>query len=264
VTGSGQESGQDTGVQGPAKERAPRIVVSAPDGTGKGEHALTGDRLTVGRSVPGHTPDVILGPDPQSWISRLHCWLERVAGSWYLVDNGSVNGTMLERQGNREAVAGRVRLQDKDEILILGYLVDDEPFWWRLKVDDPFTTVDARPGGAQPEAAAHVEYSLAEARLVVVAGTERTEIRRLGRNQHKLVRYMASRNTANGGASVTCTHEELIAAVWGEPETWPHRTARTAENLRDLVFELRKKLAPHEVVETVPGLGYSLRTAPPV
>jgi hypothetical protein len=242
-----------------AKEAMAKVVVSSPNGA-RHEHPLVDDRVTVGRgAVPGYTPDIPLGPDPQTWISRLHCWFERVHGSWYVVDNGSVNGTMIERQGTRQTVDGRFRLQDKDEVLILGYMVDDEPYWWRLRIDDPFATADGPPPPGT-SSAPYVEYRLAEAKLVVVEGDRRTEIRPLGRNRHKLVRHMASRNAANGGTPVACTRKELIAAVWGEPETWRYGGAYTKENLRDLVHELRKQLGNDDLIETIPNIGYLLRT----
>jgi DNA-binding winged helix-turn-helix (wHTH) protein len=242
-----------------AKSLGPRVTVWSPDGQRQGEHPLVEDRVTVGRPVPGHSPDIPLTPDPQAWISRLHCWFELSEGSWVVVDNGSVNGTVVDREGSRNPVQGRLRLQDKDEVLVLGYLVGDEPFWWRLHFDDPFATAD----GPQPRrsAASYVEYLLADAKLFVVEEDRRTQVAPLGRNRHKLVRYMASRNAANNGTPVTCTHDELITAVWGDPETWRYRTAYTAENLRDLIFELRKQLRPHErLIETVPGIGYVLHT----
>lgn len=242
------------------KEPLSKVVVSSPDGT-RTEHPLVDDRVTVGRAVPGYSPDIALGPDQQAWISRLHCWYERVHGSWYVVDNGSVNGTMVERQGRREIVDGRMRLQDQDEVLILGYMVADEPFWWRLRLEDPFATAGGPP---PPDAtgAPYVEYSLTEAKLIVVQGSRRTEIRPLGRNRHKLVRYMARRNAANGGTPVACTHDELIAAVWDEPETWRYGGAYTKENLRDLVYELRKQLGHDDLIETIPDVGYRLHTQP--
>jgi DNA-binding winged helix-turn-helix (wHTH) protein len=245
-----------------AKSLGPLVTVLSPDGQRQGEHPLADDRVTVGRPVPGHAPDIQLGPDPQAWISRLHCCFERVEGSWVVVDNGSVNGTLVERQGARNPVEGRLRLQDQDDVLILGYLVGDEPFWWRLRFEDPFATADGPPPPLGP-GAPYVEYRLVDATLFVVEEDRRTEVRPLGPNRHKLVRYMASRNAANNGTPVACTHDELIAAVWGDPETWRYRTAYGAENLRDLVFELRKQLRPHDhLIETVPGIGYALHTRP--
>lgn len=255
-TKNGAEDMKTTGEvdKGPV----PKIVVTSPDG-GSDEHPLVDDRMTVGRAVPGYSPDIALGPDRQAWISRLHCWFERAHGSWYVVDNGSVNGTMVERQGRRDTVDGRLRLQDQDEVQILGYMVDDEPFWWRLRLDDPFTTADSPPPPG-PASTPFVEYSLVEATLTVVQGSQRTEIRPLGRNRHKLVRYMANRNAANGGMPVACTHDELIVAVWGERDTWRYGGAYTKENLRDLVYELRRQLGHEHLVETIPDVGYRLHT----
>lgn len=240
------------------KQAVPSVAMIAPDGEARANVALGSDRVSVGRAMPEHSPDIALGPDPQRWISRLHCTLEQAEGGWFVVDNGSVNGTVVERNGVRERVDGRHRLLDGDFVLVLGYLVDDEPFWWRLRFRDPFATAPG-PAGPRPERA-HLEYSIADAKLFVVVDGRRAEVTKLGPNRHKLVRYMASRNAANG-APVACTQEELIEAVWGDPRTWPFRTAYTADNLRDLIFELRRKLRPHEqLLETVQGFGYTLRT----
>jgi hypothetical protein len=247
-----------------AKKLVPKVVVSSPGDKRRYDHPLEDDRVTVGRAVPGYSPDIPLGPDDQSWISRLHCWFERIDGSWYVVDNGSINGTMIERKGERQVVDGKLRLQDQDEVVILGYMVEDEPFWWRLRILDPFATANRPPRSVSSEP--YVEYRLEEAKLFVVTGDRRAEIRPLGRNRHKLVRYMASRNAANGGTPVACSHDDLIVAVWGDPETWHHLRAYTTDNLRDLVFELRRQLRPHgpadKLVENVPGIGYLLRTQP--
>jgi hypothetical protein len=95
----------------------------------------------------------------------------------------------------------------------------------------------------------YIEYRRAEAKLFVVD------------DRHKLVRYMASRNAANRGTPVACTHDELMAAVWGRPETWSRRKAYTRENLRDLVYELRKQLHPHrQLIEAISDVGYVLHT----
>jgi hypothetical protein len=256
-----------------AKELVPKVVVSSPDGDRHHDHPLVKDRVTVGRAVPGFSPDIPLGPDPQMWIGRVHCSFERVDGMWQVVNNVAVGGTLVERQGKRDLVDGQHPLKDQDEVLILGYMVNDEPFWWRLRLRDPFATADRPPlpGTSSPP---YLEYDFATATLIVVQGDRRTEIRSLGRNRQKLVRYMVSCNARNGGTPVTCTHEELIVAVWGEPETWRYPKARTPENLRDLVFELRKQLVaevpelrdqvgPHgELIETITGIGYLLRTQP--
>ncbi len=70
--------------------------------------ALEGERLSVGREE-GH--DVRIVWDPQ--VSRLHALLERLGGSWTVIDDGlSRNGTLV----NGVAVRGRRRLNDRDVI----------------------------------------------------------------------------------------------------------------------------------------------------
>lgn len=69
---------------------------------------LEGERLSVGREVGS---DVELAWDPEA--SRLHALLERLGGSWTVVDDGlSRNGTLV----NGSRVRGRRRLVDGDVI----------------------------------------------------------------------------------------------------------------------------------------------------
>jgi hypothetical protein len=65
-----------------------------------------GSRLWIGR---GHDADIPLGWDTE--VSRVHAGLERVAGSWTVIDDGmSRNGSFV----NGERVSGRRRLSDGD------------------------------------------------------------------------------------------------------------------------------------------------------
>jgi hypothetical protein len=210
----------------------------------------------------GVPPDIPLGRDTQRWTGGVPCSFERVDGVWYVVDHDAAGGTLVEREGNRDVVHGRYRLRDRDEVLILGYLGADEPVWWCVRIADPSTTADVPPL-QEPSGRPYAAYDLATATLAVVHGDRRREIRPLGPKRQKLVRYMASRNAANGGTPVACPHEDLIHAVWGPPETWPHGKAFTRVNLADLVSELRKQLDPHRhLLETITGIGYLLRTRP--
>ncbi len=69
---------------------------------------LEGDRVAVGRE-PGS--DLVLDWDPEA--SRLHALLERLGGSWTVVDDQlSRNGTLV----NGVRVRGRRRLSDRDVI----------------------------------------------------------------------------------------------------------------------------------------------------
>jgi pSer/pThr/pTyr-binding forkhead associated (FHA) protein len=72
--------------------------------------ALEGERLSVGRE---ESQDLFLGWDAE--VSRLHALLERLGGSWTVVDDGlSRNGTFL----NGERVSGRRRLHDGDTLVL--------------------------------------------------------------------------------------------------------------------------------------------------
>jgi pSer/pThr/pTyr-binding forkhead associated (FHA) protein len=71
---------------------------------------LTGERLSVGR---GAGADLALTWDREA--SRVHALLERLAGSWTVVDDGlSRNGTFV----NGVRVSGRRRLRDRDVLLV--------------------------------------------------------------------------------------------------------------------------------------------------
>jgi hypothetical protein len=200
---------------------------------------------------------------------RVPCSFERVDGVWYVIDHSTAGGTLVERQGIRDVVHGRYRLQDRDEVLVLGYLVADEPCWWRVRITDPTDPTDPSATAVVPplpekSGLPYLDYDFAAATLAVVEGDRCEEIRPLGPKRQKLVRYMASQNAANGGTPVACPHEDLIHAVWGPPETWPHGKAFTRVNLADLVSELRKQLDPHRhLLETITGIGYLLRTRHP-
>lgn len=245
-----------------------RLEVHAPDGRSF-EVDLAPGRVQVGRTAPGHSPDVVLEPDPQRWVGRLHCLLDYADGAWWLSDNGTVNGTFLRRAGHTERVLRRRRLHHQDVIRILGAMTDSgELRYWDLTLTDPFATRQApRP---EPQAAesggrpgACLEYDWVQARLFCRHGDDRREITGLSPLAHRLVRYMIDCSRANGMVSVACTHAELIQAVWGDGDGAP--PGFTAEHLRDLVSDLRKRLEPDRargqasrLLETVPGVGYRL------
>ena len=73
--------------------------------------ALKPEGTTIGRTGT----DVELGWDPE--VSRLHCEVRKVGGSWVAIDDGlSRNGTFVN--GNR--VVGRMRLADGDLLRVGG------------------------------------------------------------------------------------------------------------------------------------------------
>src|SRR4051812_6892070 len=88
----------------------PSLEVMDPDGRARAV-ALAAERVTIGR-LPGDNT-VALEPDPQLLVTRrVHCLVERDPAGWWVVDNGSVNGTFLRRGEQLEVVEGRLPLAD--------------------------------------------------------------------------------------------------------------------------------------------------------
>jgi hypothetical protein len=231
----------------------PRLEVRGPDGQ-QFQVVLTQDRVTIGRLREFN--DVALDPDPQQLVTRkAHCSVERDGGLWWVLDNGSLNRTFLEKGGLVEVVHGRALLTGDAIIRVLGRITESgEPRYWQLTFCDPQGT---RPA-TQPQRAAYLVYEWVQARLFRVDGASRQEIRDLRPQEHKLIRYMDQRNRANSDVPVMCTYEELIAAIWGED------ASRTESEINHLIWELRKKIEPDPkeplFLETVRGLGYRLVT----
>jgi hypothetical protein len=229
------------------------LVVSGP-GAPPRRVFLTGARVTVGRLADAN--DVALEPDPQQLVTRSgHLTLERQGAEWFLVDGGSVNGTFLRRDGDLRRVTGRTPLHDGDVACVLAAVSEAaERSFFELSFHA--AGADSQATRAAPvEQEACLDYDAAGARLVLVHGATRHELQ-IRAQAHRLVRHMADRN-AEAGAPALCTHEELMAAVWGgEP-------LHTREELAKLVWELRRKLEPfgaEDLLENVRGLGYRMRT----
>ena len=93
---------------------------------------------------------------------------------------------------------------------------------------------------------------------MLVKGGQRHEIT-VRPQAHRLVRYMAERNSEAGGTPTLCTHQDLMTAVWAD------EPMHTREELNRLFWELRKKLElfdAQDIFESVRGLGYRMRTSP--
>ena len=234
----------------------PYLEISGPEGQ-QFTYELVKERLSIGRLADLN--DIALEPDPQQLITRMaHCSIERYAGSWWVIDNGSVNKTFLRSAEDVKIVEGRAPLVDGEAILILGKLTDaGKPLYWELCFRDPMKTFRAE---VAPRLA-YLEYDWIQARLFCVEGANRREVSDLRPQEHKLVRYMDQRNRANGNVPVMCTYDELIQAIWGE-EDFGH----TENEINRLVWELRQKVEPDQkeprFLETVRGLGYRLVTRP--
>ena len=226
------------------------LDISGPDSETR-TVMLEDERVTIGRFAEEN--DLALDPDPQQLVGRhTHCLLERERGTWWIVDNGSVNGTFLQKGETLEQVQGRSTLSDGDIIRVLARLHEEgEPEYWELAFHDPAKT---QPAAMAPLATC-LEYDLPQARLYRVERDAKVEITDLSPHEHKLVRYMAHRNRANENVPVMCAYDELITAVWDE-DAFGH----TADDINGLVFHIRKKVGDPDLIKTVRGFGYRLAT----
>lgn len=244
-----------------ALETGADLLVLSPDGRTLADLRLGGSRVSVGRLSGAN--DVVLGPDPARLVTRVgHCAFEQESGRWFVVDGGGVNGTFLRRGDRLERVAGRRALEDGDVVCVLASLDETgERSFFQLrfhKSQDSQATRAAAPAVVEGRRKACLRYDAAEARLVLEQGEERREIE-VRAQAHRLVRHMAERNAAIGGAPALCAHDELIEAVWaGEP-------MHTRTELAKLVWELRRALEPFgaaKLIESERRRGYRLWTCP--
>lgn len=95
------------------------LKIQTADGS-RERFPLSKPRITIGRA---RSSDVFL---PDQWLSRHHAAIEQRQGSYYLLDLGSKNGTLL----NGERVSGDRRLRDGDIITlgehVLAFSLEDE------------------------------------------------------------------------------------------------------------------------------------------
>lgn len=239
---------------------SPRLEVRAPDGAPYRTFALEAPEVAIGRAADA-AGDVVAHltlPDPAGFVSRVHCLVVAERGQWWVVDNGSRNGTFVRREGREVRVDERARLVHGDTICVVGDVAGGRsPRYWELRFVDPETTrVAAVAAGPSPHGST-LRYSFEEAKLYVDVGG-RSDPVPLRPHEHRLVRHMAARNAEAGGAPVLCTYDELIDAVWGAT-TPEHRH----DEVNALVFHLRRKLArftDEPLIENERTLGYRLLT----
>lgn len=239
----------------------PLLEVHKPDG---GEYTIrlkellkkknNQQRITFGRDPDN---DIVL-PDPARTISRQHGVIEQSNGCWWLVDEGSANGTFLRRDSQEDNLGneidvrsdGIVPLNDGDVILILGRLSESEqPIFWKLTFRDLNNTVTVLPPPAD------LEYSLSQQQLFRVTKRQR-QIIHLSPQERKLLHYMAKCNQENDSQPILCTKGELVQAIWSEI------FAHTNNEVNRLVWTIRKKIErdPGEprFLKTLQGQGYLL------
>lgn len=236
----------------------PSLDISSPDGEQYKvclepliKRNTSQPRITIGRNEDN---DIVLS-DRYKMVSRWQCVLEFGNGRWWVVDEGSANGTFVRLSHSTSEIDVRseetVPLRNGDEILILGNWTESEqPVFWRLVFCDRDETIRI----AKLQFPADMEYNLARQQLVRVTPRSRDEIR-LSPQQRDLIHYMAQRNREND-RPVVCEYEKLIECIWGD------RFGHTNNEINRLVWSIRSKMEPDagepRFLKTVMGKGYLL------
>ncbi len=208
-------------------------------------------RITVGRCEDN---DIVLA-DRYKMVSRWQCVLEFGNGRWWVVDEGSANGTFVRPSYSNSEIDVRseetIPLKNGDEILILGnWTESDQPVFWRLIFCDRDETIRV----ARLQLPADIEYNLLRQQLVRVTPRSQDEIR-LRPQERDLIHYMAQQNQEKG-QPVVCEYDKLIAGVWGD------RFGHSNNEVNRLVWSIRSKMEPDagepRFLKTVKGKGYLL------
>ena len=186
------------------------------------------DIITLGRLEDN---DISLS-DPDQNISRRHCLIKFINNHWYIVDNGSANGTYVERIDLQMPIDVRddesVILKKDDIILILSHFKEDQPIFWRLRFHDPGQTSPKKGF----EALYHLEYHLRNGKLYKATRHETTKIK-LTPQEHNLIDYIAR---CNQDKPRVCSYRELIEAVWGD------RFGHHSSEINRLAWSIRQKI----------------------
>lgn len=189
--------------------------------------------INIGRLDSNH----IVLPDPQRQISRHHCSIYSSKGRWWIVDEGSSNGTFISRNNSQSDVDVRsedtIPLKNGDDILILGELTPlEQPLFWRLKFIDPGETNQVKT----IQNVIGLEYSLSQKKLYRNTSRSREEIPL--RDQERIaIDYMSRRNYENQNKAVVCGYEEIIDAVWQENSFGIDR-----KDVSHLIWRIRAKI----------------------
>ena len=200
--------------------------------------------------------DIVLS-DPQKKISRHHCSIQYRNNRWWIVDEGSSNGTFLQREIDQPEIDVRsedkIALRSGDYILILGELSSSgQPIFWRLEFVDPGETSLV----SQMQCVHSLEYNLSQQTLYRNIARRRDSIS-LGGQERALIDYMCRKNYQNNNEVTLCEYDELILAVWNDDHF-----GRDKRNINHLVWRLRDRIeldsGEPQFLKTVTGRGYSI------
>lgn len=228
------------------------------------------DSFTIGRDTENDLPL----NDPQKFISREHCRLEKEKGYFWIIDDDSgasgkpsASGTFLRPVNGGQDVnvqdKGRLRLHDGDIFYFIAKFLppDDTPVFWQFTYYDFNTT---RNGGTSlllpPKEVAPVgtiAYSFQSQHLVRSAG-DRWEMLSLSPKPRALIRFMAQKNRENKGQGMLCTYAELIPAIWQGEESF----GKQNRDITHLIWQIRKKIeedpSEPQYIKNVTSDGYIL------
>ena len=200
--------------------------------------------------------DIVLS-DPHKTISRHHCSIQYQNNRWWIIDEGSANGTFLQREIDRPEIdvrsEDRVALRSGDYILILGELSPEgQPIFWRLEFIDPGETNWV----SSMQTVHSIEYSLTQQILYRNIARRRDSISLSGQ-ERALINYMSRKNNQNGDRATLCEYDELILAVWNDDSF-----NRNRQHINNLVWRIRDKIeldsGEPQFLKTVTGRGYSI------
>ncbi len=215
----------------------------------------TDDILAIGRD---EACNICLPAKSEDGVSRKHCTLQRVDGmTWHLVDC-STNGTLLEAASGEEidvyGIPGRSLTMCVGDVLALPARPLPQ---WRLRLEDPNRTCDhIAPKERRPT----MRYVIHLDRQVVrydFRGQQWDVKESLGlRLQAKKLLLCMGQKNWQMGCETPCTHDELIAAVWGD-----EASSHTKDDLAGLVKEIRKDLPIANLIEAKKKIGYVLHAS---
>ncbi len=242
------------------KVEYPYLKVTKPDET---KYAISFDKIidaeekepiiSIGRQGNNH----IVLSDPEKKISRHHCSIQYKNNRWWIVDEGSSNGTFLQREIDQPEIDVRsedkIALRSGDYILILGELTPSgQPIFWRLEFIDPGETSQV----SSMQTVHSIEYSLRQKTLYRNIARRRDALS-LAEQERSLIDYMSRKNHQNNNQTAICEYDELIQAVWNDDHF-----GRDKRNINHLVWRIRDKIeldsGEPQFLKTVKGRGYSL------
>jgi pSer/pThr/pTyr-binding forkhead associated (FHA) protein len=209
--------------------------------------------ISIGRQSNN---DIVLF-DPHKTISRHHCSIQYQNFRWWIVDEGSANGTFLKQGLNQPEIdvrsEAKIALKSGDIILILGELNPlEQPFFWQLEFIDPEETVRVSNRRTKPT----IEYNLTRQILLRNIDSHQDSIP-LTEQELFLIDYMSRKNNANNNRATVCEYEELIQAVWNN-----NNYGISRKDINHLVWRIRSKIELDSgeplFLKTVRGKGYIL------